>query len=151
MKPAYYDTTYLLKLQIVENGTREVRNHASTLSEIHTAQHGRAEFISAAFRKVREGAASLADLRRLIAQLHSDRASGAIVFLPLTDAIIDRLESVYLSAPATTYLRAADALHLATAAEHGFSEIHSNDKHLLQSAPLFGLTPRNLIPENCKS
>lgn len=146
MNFAYYDTTYLLKLQIVEYGTAEVRNHASTICEIHTAQHGRAEFISAAFRKVTEGAATTADLQHLIAQFHADCDSGAIVFLPLSDAILDRVESVYASAPPPTYLRAADAIHLATAAQHGFTEIHSNDKHLLQSAPLFGLTPINLIP-----
>lgn len=146
MNPAYYDTTYLLKLQIVENGTSEVRKHASTVREIQTAQHGRAEFISAAFRKVREGAATTADLQRLIAQFRADCDSGAIVFLPLTDTIIDHVESVYASAPPTTYLRAADAIHLATAAHHGFTGVHSNDKHLLQSAHLFGLTPLNLIP-----
>jgi predicted nucleic acid-binding protein len=145
MKLAYYDTTFLMKLQIVEKGTHEVRSHAATVSEIHTAHHARAELISAAFRKVREGAATIADLQRLIAQLHSDCACGAIVFLPLTDSIIDRLEHAYLNAPPTTYLRAADALHLATAVEHGFTEIHSNDTHLRNSAHLFGITPCNLI------
>jgi predicted nucleic acid-binding protein len=151
MNPAYYDTTYLLKLQIVEHGTSEVRNHASTIREIHTAQHGRAEFISAAFRKVREGAASAADLQRLLAQFKSDHESGAIVFLTLTDSIIDHVESVYASANSTTYLRAADAIHLATAAQYGFTEVYSNDRHFLAAAPLFGLQGRNVISNLAKS
>ncbi len=145
MKPVYYDASYLLKLQIVETGTSEVRAHAATALEIHTALHGRAEFSSAAFRKVREGAASPADYRNLMAQFHADCLAAAIILLPLTGAILDRVESVFTTAPATTYLRAADAIHLATAAEHGFAEIFSNDKHLLAAAPLFGLRGVDVI------
>ncbi len=146
MNPAYYDATYLLKLQINETGSSHVRAHAASVLEIHTAQHGRAEFASAAFRKVREGAATLADYQRLIAQFRSDIAATSVVLLPLTEAIVDRIEAVFSTAPPATNLRAADALHLATAAEHGFSEIYSNDKHLLAAAPLFGLTGVNVIP-----
>ena len=86
-----------------------------------------------------------ADFQRLIAQFSEDVASTAIVLLPLTDPILERVETVFANAPATTYLRSADALHLATAAEHGFTEIHSNDKHLLAAAPLFGLRGVNII------
>lgn len=57
-----------------------------------------------------------------------------------------RLESVLSTAPATTNIRAADALHLACAAEHGFSEVYSNDRHFLLAAPLFGLEGMNVIP-----
>ena len=146
MNPAYYDANYLLKLQIMESGTGEVRAHAATVLEIHSAHHARAEFASAAFRKVREGVATPADFQRLLTQFGADCLSGTIVLLPLTDAILDRVESVFATAPATTYLRAADALHLATAAEHGFAEIFSNDKHLLAAAPLFGLRGVNVIP-----
>ena len=146
MSPAYYDTSYLLRLQLTEPGSMEVRSHASTVLEIHTAQHGHAEFASAAFRKVREGILTQPEYRRLSAQFRADCAATTIVLLPLTDAIIDRVENAFLTAPPTTYLRAADALHLATAAEHGFAEIYSNDKHLLAAAPLFGLMGVNVIP-----
>jgi predicted nucleic acid-binding protein len=146
MSPAYYDANYLLKLQINEAGSEEVKSHAAAVLEIHTAQHARAEFASAAFRKVREGAANSADYERLIAQMKSDIVATTIVLLPLTDAVIDRVEAVFARASASTYLRAADALHLATAAEYGFKEIHSNDKHLLAAASLFGLVGVDVIP-----
>ena len=58
------------------------------------------------------------------------------------------IETVFATAPASTYLRAAGAIHLATAAEHGFAEIFSNDKHLLAAAPLFGLRGMNVIPQD---
>jgi predicted nucleic acid-binding protein len=85
-------------------------------------------------------------LRGVFAQFHADIAAGDLRLIPLTDAILDRIEAVFITAPATTYLRAADAVHLATDAEHGFTEIHSNDKHLLAAAPLFGLAGVNVIP-----
>ena len=146
MSAAYYDANYLFKLQCIEPGTAEVRAHATTVQVIYSAAHARAEFTSAAFRKVREGTATVTDFRLFLAQMHTDAATGNLQFLPLTDAVLDRIESVFLTAPATTYLRAADALHLATAAEHGFTEIYSNDRHLLAAAPLFGLAGVNVIP-----
>jgi len=146
MIKAYYDANYLFKLQCVEHGTVEVREHAATVNRLCTAAHGRAEYASAAFRKFREGAATKRDYQLAILQIRADAATGNLQFLPLTDSILDRIEAAFASAPATLYLRAADALHLATAAEHGFAEIYSNDRHLLAAAPVFGLKGVNVIP-----
>ena len=76
MTIAYYDTTYLLKLQMAEAGTPEVRAHAETVFEIHSAHHGRAEFASAAFRKVREGVATPADYQRLFPFVNAGEESA---------------------------------------------------------------------------
>ncbi|NLT70384.1 MAG: type II toxin-antitoxin system VapC family toxin [Verrucomicrobiaceae bacterium] len=129
MSSAYYDSNYLFKLQIAEQGSAEVCAHAASVLEIHSASHARAEFASAAFRKVREGVATPADYGRLIAQFQADIAAEAIVLLPLTDAILARVETVF-----------------ATAAEQGFPEIYSSDRHLLAAAPLFDLAGVNVIP-----
>jgi predicted nucleic acid-binding protein len=146
MIKAYYDANYLFKLQCVEHGTAEVRAHATTINRLCTAAHGRAEYASAAFRKVREGAATKRDYQLAILQIQADAATGNLQFLPLTDSILDRIETAFASAPTTLYLRAADAIHLATAAENGFAEIYSNDGHLLAAAPAFGLKGVNVIP-----
>jgi predicted nucleic acid-binding protein len=146
MTAAYYDANYLFKLQCTEPGSAEVRAHATTVDVLFCALHGRAEFISAAHRKLREGTATPAQLQALFAQLHADTAAGALRWLPLAEVHLARVESVFLTAPATTYLRAADALHLASAAEQGFKEIYSHDRHLLAAAPLFGLHGVSVIP-----
>jgi len=145
MNQLFFDAAYIGKLHWREPGSAEVLTCAATADEIVCSLHGRAEFYSMGFRKVREGLAAPSTLQAVFAQFNADVAAGDIHLLPLTDAIVDRVESVFATAPATTYLRAADALHLATAAEHGFTEIHSNDKHLLAAAPLFGLCGVNVI------
>ncbi len=146
MTDAYYDSTYLFKLLCAERGTSEVRAHASTVRALKTALHARAEFISACHRKIREGQGTPFQLKALLAQFHLDCQAGAITFLPLNEAVFDRVEAFYLNAPPASPLRAADALHLACAAEHGFTEVYSNDRHFLAAAPLFGLRACNVIP-----
>ncbi len=49
------------------------------------------------------------------------------------------VQKAYRAAPATTFLRAADALRLACAADHGHHEVYSHDRHFLAAAPHFGL------------
>ncbi len=146
MRAAYYDTSYLFKIQCEEAGSAEVRAHAASLDVLFCSLHGRAEFVSAAHRKVREGAATLRQLKSLIAQLELDTAADALQWIPIYESHITRVERAYLKATESVYLRAADALHLASASEQGFTEIYSNDRHLLAAAPLFGLRGINVIP-----
>ncbi len=146
MKQLFFDAAYLGKLHWIEPGSAEVQALATKAGQIVCSQHGRAEFYSIGFRKVREGLATHNILRSVFAQFNADVASDTISLLSLSDTIIDRIENVFATAPANTYLRAADALHLATASENGFAEIHSNDKHLLAATPLFGLIGVNVVP-----
>jgi predicted nucleic acid-binding protein len=145
MSRAYYDSTYLFKLQCVEPGTVEVRAHASSVHSLFSAVHGRAEFVSTCHRKIREGHGTHVQLKAMLDQFHLDCREGAITLLPLSDSVFERVDSFYLSAPSDLPLRAADALHLACAAEHGFTEVYSNDRNFLAAAPHFGLKGINVI------
>jgi predicted nucleic acid-binding protein len=145
MIAAYFDTAYLLKLYRTEPGSEAVRALAAKADVLVCSLHGRAELIAAAHRKVREGTATRAHVDALLAQVAADRAAGALDWLPITEAHLDRVTAAFRRAPSTVYLRAADALHLASAAEAGFVEIYSNDRHLLAAAPLFGLRGLDVI------
>lgn len=136
---AYFDAAFLFKLLWQEQGSNEVRAFAGSRSSLFCAVHGRAEVVATAHRKFREGDATRVELIALLDQFKVDCDAGGIRFLHLDDAVLGRVEAIFRSAPATAFVRAADALHLACAAENGFPEIYSNDRHLLAAAPLFGL------------
>lgn len=145
MIAAYFDTAYLLKLYRPEPGYDAVRACAANVDVLVCSLLGRAELIAAAHRKVREGTATPAHVDALLAQVAADRAAGALDWLPITESHLDRVTAAFRRASSATYLRAGDALHLASAAETGFAEIYSNDRHLLAAAPLFGLRGIDVI------
>lgn len=128
MKQLFFDAAYIGKLHWIERGSAEVQVLAGTADHIVCSHHGKAEFNSIGLRKVREGLESPAVSRAMFAQFNADILNGETLALPLTDTILDRVEQVFSTAPAATYLRAAGAIHLATA------------------APPFGLVGVNVIP-----
>jgi predicted nucleic acid-binding protein len=140
----YFDTSYVVRLYVSDTGWEKVRALAGT-ARIACAVHGKAETIAAFHRKFREGIVSESIFAQLIKQFESDCSGNAFEWLPLTASVLSRITIRYASLPKTVHLRAADALHLACAAETGFKEIYSNDAHFLSGAQFFGLTAVNVI------
>ena len=145
MKTLYFDSNYLFRLYSTETGSEEVQKLAETTQCIATAWHGRAELASTLLRKRRESALTDQIAQEIRYQIRDDRENGSIIFLDCSENITARLEEVLGQAPKTTFIRAADALHLACAAENGFTEVYSNDRHFLLAAPFFGLRGVNVI------
>jgi predicted nucleic acid-binding protein len=141
----YFDTSYLVRLYFRDPGWETVREMAAT-DHLACAIHGRAEMIAAFHRKLRDGAIRPVQYAALLDQAAADDAEEAIRWVPLSPATLTKVAAVYAALPASIFLRAADALHLATAAEQGLTTIYSNDHHLLAAARHFGLSGRNVIP-----
>ena len=139
MDGIYFDTCLLVKLYLDEPGAPAIREMAEAAPVIVSSTIAAAEFASALHRHQREGRLNGMAMRAVHAQFTADRDAGLIRLLPLTEAFIDRTVLVYQRLPAAVALRAADALHLATAAEAGFREIHSSDARLLAAASRFKL------------
>ena len=122
----YLDTSYLVRLYTKDPGWEKVRALAAT-DHLACCLHGQAETAAAFHRKLREGVLSPKELGTLLAEFNKDSNAGAYRWLPLTSAVITRLTSTYASLPPAVALRAADGIHLACAAEAGFTTVYSND------------------------
>jgi predicted nucleic acid-binding protein len=140
----YFDTSYLVRLYYDDPGAETVRSLAAT-DNIACAAHGKAEMIAAFHRKLREGAISKASYAALLGQVRAHDKAGAFQWLSAGPETYHKISETYAHLPAAIFLRAADALHLATAAQAGFRLVYSNDAHLLGAATHFGIEGRNPI------
>ena len=142
----YFDTAYLVRLYLDDAGAEDVRALVESAPTLPASLvHARAEMVAAFHRCFREKRLNAARLAELIDQFGDDCRAGMFIWLPLTDAVLSRVSAMFRKAPASLFLRAGDALHLACASEEGFREIYSNDTRLLTAARHFGLRARNII------
>jgi len=140
----YFDTSYVVRLYFEDPGWKEVRDLAAT-DRIACCLLGRVETMGAFHRKFREKVINQRILRALIEQFGIDCDAGAFQWLPFSPAVADHLHKAYATLPGSVHLRAADAVHLACAAENRFKDVYSNDRHLLAGADHFGLRGRDVI------
>ena len=140
----YFDTSYLVRRYYQDAGADAVRTLAAT-DHVACAAHGQAEMMAAFHRKLREGAIRPAAYAALMGQVQAHIDAGAFRWLAQDGEIFSRIRHVYQKLPAAVFLRAADAIHLATAAESGFRIVYSNDAHLLAAAKYFGIEGRNVV------
>lgn len=143
--PPFFDSSYLARFYLEDDGFEAVRKLAAEASVVAAAWHAQAEVVGALHRALRDRRMKVGDFRAALEQFQADRETGLFRWFPLSTGTQQRVEQVFELAPATVFLRAADALHLACAAEHGFEEVYSNDRRFIEAAPRFGLRGINVI------
>lgn len=140
----YFDTAYLGKCYWNEPGGTLVRALARQADGLFSSAICIAEMACLAHRKVREGPATPADAAIRRDLFLEDVDSGVITVVPVSDRLLRRVEAATRELPPSCYVRTFDALHLVTAADSGFTEIWTNDGHMLAAAPHFGLAGRSV-------
>lgn len=141
----YLDTSYLVKIYADEPGADEVLAWLEEKDELVCAVHGRLELFAAFKRHQREGRLPGTRLTAIVKQVLQDESSRLLHWLPLSTELIMTACGKVAGLPPSIFIRAADALHLACAADAGLKQIYSHDRHLLAAAPHFGLKGVNVI------
>ncbi len=142
----YLDSSYLVKLYLHEHGSEEVEAWLSSQTgQVVCCLHGRLELIAALKRQQREDKLTEAQLRATVKRLEQEEKAGVIRWLPIDSILMESACARMQRFPPSVFLRAADALHLACAADAGLKQVYSHDRHLLAAAPHFGLKGLDII------
>jgi predicted nucleic acid-binding protein len=119
-----------------------VREFARQASGLSSSSLCIAEVACVFHRNVREGTLNPAQATRLRSLFLEDIETEVWNLIPLTDRLLHRVEFMTRRLPSSCYLRAGDAVHIVSAAEAGFNEIWTNDRHQLAAAAHFGIEGR---------
>ena len=140
----YFDSAYIAKCYLNEAHGTEVRKLARNASARYSSSLCIAELTCVFHRQIREGSISQEVAAKLRHFFLDDLKNQVWTLIPITDQLLYRVEFFTRNLPSKAYVRAGDAIHLVSAAEHGFDEIWTNDRHLLAAASYAGLTGRTI-------
>jgi predicted nucleic acid-binding protein len=141
----YLDTAFVVKCYVPEVGSDAVRSLALETDELVTSALTGAEFAAAVHRKRREYALTQHEAAAVMSQFGKDCAEGIWTLIPVNAGILLRVTTAFASLPVSIALRAADAIHCASAVAYGLDRIYSNDRHLLGAASHFELLGVDVI------
>lgn len=144
---SYFDSSYIAKFYLDEPESEAVRRLAESVGQVRCAVIGHIEVAAVFHRKFREGAYDARAFREVMGQFDEDCGNGLWTWLPVTTALVAKTAATFARLPRPLFLRAADALHLICAQEHGLPEIYTNDRHMSAAARHFRLKPMTVGPK----
>jgi predicted nucleic acid-binding protein len=144
----YLDAAYVAKCYLNEPGADRVREVAYAADGLASCELARLEFASILKRHVREHHVTRQEMRTILRDFEEDEHSGVWQWFPVTSELLERARTAVLEISGTVFLRSGDALHLACAEEHGFTEVYTNDRHMLKAARHFHVTGVNVLGES---
>jgi predicted nucleic acid-binding protein len=140
----YLDVSYILRLYVEDPGWEKVRTLAAQ-APIACSLHGHVEVVAALHRKFREGTLTRTSFAHVLDQFDTDCDNNAYRWLPVSPEVIAQVAKAYRTLPTSVFLRASDALHLASASANRFRDIYSNDQRLIGAAGHFALKGIDLL------
>jgi len=136
----FCDTSTLAKYYVQEPESDAVRARLDAEDQVLLSELARAEIVAVFHRQLRERKWSRDDFATVLRQLSTDEAVGYWTWVPLDSSIVEQVVRTFTTLPENVFLRTADCLHLVTALQQGFTEVHTHDTHQRNGASALGLT-----------
>lgn len=143
----YFDAAYIAKCYLNEPGAERVRELARQADGLASCEIVRVEFASILKRHVREGHLTRREASATLREFEEDERDGVWHWFGSTSGLLEQARQRISGLPGSVIVRSLDALHLTCAAEHGFQEVYTNDRHMLLAAEHFGLMGVDILEE----
>lgn len=135
----YFDAAFIAKCYLNEAGADIIRELAREQPAIASCELSQIEVESVFRRHWRERRLTAEGVELAQRGLAQDEQDGVWQWLPINSVLVEAARRTLERLPEEVVLRAGDAPHLACARQHGFAEIYSNDRRILEAARWFGL------------
>lgn len=143
----YFDAAYIAKCYLNEPGAKRVRELARDADSLASCEIARVEFASILKRHLREGHLTRREANATLKEFEEDERDGVWQWFGVTSALLEQTRQQISGLPNSVFVRSIDALHLTCAADHGFQQVYTNDRHMLQAAGHFYLSGINILDE----
>ena len=144
----YFDAAYIAKCYLNEPGADRVREVAYGAEGLASCELARLEFASILKRHVRDRHVTRREMTAILKEFEDDEKNGVWQWLGVTSELLEKARQAVLDIPRTVFVRSGDALYLACAEEHGFVEVYTNDRHMLEAARYFHVAAVNVLSDN---
>jgi predicted nucleic acid-binding protein len=141
----YLDSALVAKFYSNEPGRDVIRDLARAAGRVVSSAIAKAEIVAAFHRKLREGSIENTTFKALQGQFAHDVSAGLWTLVPVTDVLLENVQTLFAGLNATVYLRSLDALHLVTAKAEKFDRLYSNDRRLLDACAKIGFDGVNPV------
>lgn len=139
----YFDSAYVAKCCLNDPDSERVRDLVRSPVPLYSSALCIPEVTCAVHRRYREGQLSRKQAQDLTAAFRSQVELGTWTLVPLSESLLWEVHEALRTLKNTVFIRSGDATHLVSARAAGFTQIWTNDRHMLEAARHFQLVGRS--------
>ena len=140
----YFDSAYVAKCYLNDPDSERVRDLVRAPVPLYSSALFIPEVTCAVHRRYREGQLSRKQAQDLTAAFRSQVELGTWTLVPLSESLLWDVHEALRTLKNTVFIRSGDATHLVSARAAGFTQIWTNDRHMLDAARHFQLAGRSV-------